>query len=164
MNVLAIDPGTDESAYVSLKFYETTGKWEIYSHGIETNEMMRRILQGQGFDWCVCEMIASYGMPVGAEVFATCLWIGRFQEILNGKMQLIERRHIKLHFCDSARAKDPNIRQALINRFGKPGTKKEPGFTYGIKTHLWAALALAVYAIDVRVECKNTLGKVIGYR
>jgi hypothetical protein len=44
------------------------------------------------------------------------------------------------------RAKDANIRQALIDKIGPQGTKAQPGPTYGIKSHSWAALAVAVYA------------------
>ena len=103
-------------------------------------------------------MIASYGMPVGAEVFSTCLWIGRFIEkwvtfTCLPEPQLIPRGDIKLHLCRSLRAKDANVRQALIDRFGAPGTKKAPGALYGVTSHCWAALALAVCAFDrLKVE------------
>jgi len=46
------------------------------------------------------------------------------------------------------RAKDANIRQALLDLIGPQGTKKTPGPTYGIKSHTWAALAVAVYAAN----------------
>jgi hypothetical protein len=46
------------------------------------------------------------------------------------------------------RAKDQNIRQALIDRLGPPGTKKNPGPTYGVTSHMWSALAVAVTAHD----------------
>lgn len=95
-----------------------------------------------------CEWIESYGMAVGASVFRTVHAIGW----LNAKapaMRLIPRRDIKLHLCGSMRAKDANIRQALIDRFGHPGTKKKPGLIYGIKSHYWAALAVAVTAMDL---------------
>ena len=54
--------------------------------------------------------------------------------------------------CKNNRAKDKNIRQALIDRFGPGkaaiGTKKAPGPLYGLKSHLWSALAVAVVAAD----------------
>jgi hypothetical protein len=46
------------------------------------------------------------------------------------------------------KAKDANIRQALIDIYGGNdkaiGNKKTPGPLYGIKGDLWAALAVAV--------------------
>jgi hypothetical protein len=42
------------------------------------------------------------------------------------------------------------VRQALIDRLGPQGTKKNPGPTYGMRSHLWAALAVGVYAWDVK--------------
>ncbi len=59
------------------------------------------------------------------------------------------RREVKLHLCGTARAKDNNIRAALLDRFGGSrsvavGTAKHPGPLYGIRSHEWAALALAV--------------------
>jgi len=96
------------------------------------------------------EMIACYGMPVGNETFETCLWIGRFEEAFNPSRDSLRcyRKDIKLHLCGTTRAKDPNVRQALIDRLGKPGTKKNPGPTYGVRSHVWSALAVAVYAAD----------------
>jgi hypothetical protein len=95
-------------------------------------------------------MIASYGMAVGKEVFETCVWIGRFVEVARVEPRLVYRRDAKLHLCHSPRAKDANVRQALIDRLGPQGTKKNPGPTYGMRSHLWAALAVAVYAGDVK--------------
>jgi hypothetical protein len=102
------------------------------------------------------EMIASYGMPVGREVFETCVWIGRFQQALEspGTAELVYRKDVKLHLCGSPRAKDGNVRQALIDLFpatggGKTpqiGTKKQPGPLYGMSSHAWAALGVAITA------------------
>src|SRR5699024_5972970 len=102
----------------------------------------------------VVEMIASDGMPVGREVFETCLWIGRFIQAAGGA-ELVYRRDVKLHLCGSARAKDANIRQALIDRFGPGrekaiGIKAQPGPLYGFKRDMWAALAVAVTYADAQ--------------
>lgn len=71
-------------------------------------------------------MIASYGMPVGKEVFETCVWIGKFAEASGMKENYIYRKEEKMNLCHSMKAKDSNIRQALIDRFGVVGTKKNP--------------------------------------
>ncbi len=97
-------------------------------------------------------MIACYGMPVGAETFETCVWIGRFIEAANTDPALVFRKDVKMHLCHTMRAKDANIRQALLDLFpatggGKTpqvGTKKQPGPLFGVKSHAWAALAVAV--------------------
>ncbi|MGH7470493.1 MAG: hypothetical protein ACRENP_21315 [Longimicrobiales bacterium] len=53
-----------------------------------------------------------------------------------------------MHLCKNPKAKDQNIRQALIDLLGAPGTKKNPGPTYGISGDAWSALAIAVTARD----------------
>lgn len=112
--------------------------------------------ESHGEDLVCIEMVACYGMAVGAETFNTCLWIGRFVErwnYLNGVTpKLIYRRDIKLHHCGTAKAKDSNIRQALIDKYGPPGNKKAPGGTYGISKHMWAALAVAAYVHETEQE------------
>ena len=78
----------------------------------------------------------------------TCVWIGRFTQsaiMAGADVHLVYRKDIKLHLCHSVLAKDSNIRQALIDRWGAPGTKKAPGPTYGITNDVWAALAVAIY-------------------
>lgn len=75
------------------------------------------------------EMVASYGMPVGETIFETCVWIGRIIETVyryNIPVTKIYRKDEKMNICHSMKAKDSNIRQALIDRFGEVGTKKNP--------------------------------------
>lgn len=102
----------------------------------------------------IIEMIASYGMAVGQTVFETCVWIGRFQEIADYKgkrIKYIYRKDEKMNLCYSMKAKDSNIRQALIDRFGEVGTKKNPGWFYGFKKDIWAAYAVGVTYCDLNI-------------
>jgi hypothetical protein len=142
--ILAIDPGTTDSAFI---------RWDgktVYEKGICSNETMLDII-----GLCdplqyhlLVEEIRSYGMAVGIETFTTVWWSGRFVQRWTercGTFEMIPRGEIKLHHCQSPRAKDPNVRQALLDKYGAPGTKKAPGLTYGISSHVWAAFALATY-------------------
>ena len=102
-------------------------------------------------DIVVIEMIASYGMAVGASVFDTCVWIGQFKEIAlskNLQVEYIYRKEEKLNLCGSMKAKDSNIRQALIDRFGEVGTKNNKGYFYGFKKDIWASYAVGVTYLD----------------
>jgi hypothetical protein len=93
-------------------------------------------------------------------LFETCVWIGRFVqewETLTGAEPLrVFRREVKLHLCGSPRAKDANIRQALIDRYGGKeaaiGRKASPGPLHGVSGDVWSALAVAVCAADTRLE------------
>ncbi len=151
MQILAIDPGTTESAWL---VYDTQHQ-EIYGRGICSNEVL---IMGVLSDWdgpVVCEWVECMGMPVGKTTFETVYWIGKFSEHAD-PFHRITRRDIKLHLCGTARAKDTNVRQALLDRFpptggGKTpqiGTKPKPGPLYGVRSHLWSALAVAVTYAD----------------
>lgn len=142
--VLAIDPGTTESAFVV---------WDgkvIHSGFIPNEEMLPIVATAvnSGIDLIAIEMIACYGMAVGKETFETCVWIGRFMERATRPVHRVTRLAVKMHLCHTAKAKDANVRQALIDKHGAPGTKKAPGPTYGVSGHLWAALAVADYAAE----------------
>lgn len=153
--VLAIDPGNVESAYAMIDA-ATCRPIEVGKFGNDT--IREALLDGTiDADHAAIEMIRSYGMAVGAEVFETCVWIGRFIEASGCSLAPIYRGEVKLHHCRSSRAKDTNVRQALVDRFapGQPnhgkGTKAEPGWFYGFRADMWAAYALAVLVAD-RVE------------
>jgi hypothetical protein len=155
-NILAIDPGNTHSAYVII---DPAIRRPVEHDKVYNDDLLERISDFYGH---VCiEMVASYGMPVGAEVFDTCVWIGRFIEahaqITGATPTLVKRHAIKLHHCHDSRAKDSNIVQALVDRFaaGQPnrgkGTKAEPGWFHGFAADIWQAYALAVYTADVEV-------------
>lgn len=147
-SVLAIDPGTHRSAWLRFDGDRPQG------FGITANDILVRALRTGGLpDVVVIEKVESYGMAVGAEVFDTVLWAGRFAEAANrATVVMLPRRAVKLALCGDLRAKDANIRQALIDRFGGSaavGRKASPGPLYGISRDVWSALAIAVtYSIQ----------------
>lgn len=145
--VLGIDPGPEEHGVV---LWDPAASRVRRAMNMRTIELQRYILDAcePGRDVIACEWIQSFGMKVGVSVFQTALSVGMIHAVAPG-MRFVYRIQIKMHLCQSARAKDPNVRQALIDRFGECGTKKQPGPLYGISKHLWSALAVAVYAAEV---------------
>jgi len=155
MRILAIDPGSEKSAWVMF------GCGKVVAHGLELNEVIREKIYFRhnyvGHWHLAIEMVACYGMPVGAEVFDTCVWIGRFVEAWQPLAHsFVYRKDVKIHLCGSMLAKDSNIRQALIDRFGGKekaiGKKATPGPLYGIKKDMWSALAVAVTFADTHAD------------
>jgi hypothetical protein len=141
--MLAIDPGPTQSAYV---------RWDgsrVIECGWHPNEHVRDVLREYSDDTVAIEMVACYGMAVGAPVFETCVQIGRFLEVAI-RAHLVFQKETRMHLCGSMRAKESNIRQALLDRFGPVGTKKAPGPLYGVKSHIWSALAVAVTASETK--------------
>lgn len=147
--ILAIDPGTTQSGWV---LYDGE---RVHSSGVEGNDaMLQRVQHWQSEVTLAIEMVASYGMPVGREVFETVVWIGRFQQAWHDPeaVQMVYRRDVKLHLCGTSKAKDPNVRQAILDLFARTGggatpqigTKAQPGPLYGVSTHAWPALGVAL--------------------
>jgi len=142
--MIAIDPGPDNSAYVVMS------NGEIEGFGIvPTEELLDMLGHAPPGQLAVIEMIASYGMPVGAEVFDTCVYIGQMIEMANRNYELMFRREVKMHLCNNNHAKDSNVRQALIDKYGPGkekaiGLKKTPGPLHGVSKDVWAALGVAV--------------------
>lgn len=157
--VFAIDPGSEQSAFVIWDGQGISRKGK-YDNGYILHQIE---LCSDVYEKLVIEMVASYGMPVGKEVFDTCVWIGRFVQtgfVFGKDAELIFRRAVKTHLCQDSRAKDSNIRQALIDRFGPIGTTKKPNLVYGesfhkgdkIKADVWQAFALAVTWWDLQTH------------
>jgi myo-inositol catabolism protein IolC len=160
MYILGIDPGPKQSAFV---YWDTDKNQILLKDKIDNDVMMSRIagvysdcvMQG----YVVIEMIQSFGMPVGMETFETVFWIGRFYQLAvttDGceKVDRVLRKDIKMNMCGTTKAKDSNIRQALIDRFGSPGTKKNPGMMYGLHKDMIQAFAVAVTYFDIQKEKK----------
>lgn len=150
--ILALDPGTVQTGWC---MYD---KGNVIGCGVmENDEVMLDLLDGAFLANGVLavEMVASYGMAVGKETFRTVWWSGRFAQAWlnrNHADTLLEvyRAEVKTEICKSQKANDSNIRQAIIDRYGGKdaaiGKKATPGPLYGVKSHAWAALAVAITA------------------
>jgi hypothetical protein len=156
MKILAIDPGNEQSAWCT---FEDGTPRAFLKEPNQTLLTRMALADFRGYDLAI-EMVASYGMPVGREVFETCVWIGRFVQEWHsarlGNYTFVYRKDVKLHLCGQSRAKDANIRQALIDRYGGRdkaiGKKSAPGPLYGISADVWSALAVAVTYADGAVK------------
>lgn len=143
--ILAIDPGNIESAYVLVD-----DNYKPVEFAKVSNAELLDMMDGISADIPMAiEMVASYGMAVGKEIFDTVFWAGRFwQKAECARKTQIYRQAVKLNLCHDIRAKDSNITQALKDRFGGKGTKKNPGWFYGFSKDVWQAYALAVTYLD----------------
>ena len=150
MTILALDPGNTQTGYAVIEMPE----FRLVEFGkIDNEEMLDRIV-GSALplvDVVAVEMVASYGMAVGREVFETCVWIGRFHQAADHpNTHYVYRKEEKEILCGSLRAKDANIRQALIDRYARhdlkngKGTKANPDVFYGVSKDVWAAIAVGV--------------------
>jgi len=144
--VLAIDPGTTQSGWVLLKNRYVLGS------GVWANSDLLQLIQQSPADSLAVERFEARGMPIGDESVETMLWTGRFIQAWRqpDSVTLVKRSAVKIHLCGTARAKDQNIRQAVIDMLGPPGTKRAPGATHGVTSHAWSALAVAVTALELR--------------
>lgn len=154
MRLLAIDPGNRETAFCLMD-----ENYNIYDKGKVQNDIMIRYIwtNAKKIDHLSVEMIASMGMAVGADVFDTCVMIGRIEQVCNQKEiehDRVYRLEEKVCICNNSRAKDTNISHALIERFAKhdlkrgKGTKTNPDHFYGFSRDMWAAFAVGVVYLD----------------
>jgi len=145
--ILSIDPGNEQSAYACYK------NGEFLEFAIVQNETMLHIINQYDADRIIIERMECMGMAVGRSVLDTCVWIGRYIQKAGSPVYTIGRRDVKLHMCGSVRAKDSNVRQAVMDRYGSTrqkaiGTKKNPGPLYGASKDIWSAMAIALTASE----------------
>jgi len=163
MDLVAIDPGTTQSAFVIL---ETESNIIRAFDKIDNSKLADLLCSGfigvAAPQHLVIEMIKSYGNVMGDSVLRTCVWIGKFEQAWRFRCDELARKTIVGVLCHNARAKDKNVRQALIDRFparggGKIpqiGNKFNPGPLYGITGDIWSALAVAVAWCDINRSFK----------
>ncbi len=154
--ILAIDAGNVQSGYVIMDALT----YKPLEHGKTINaEILDIISRKPHVDVVVLEMVAHYGtgMPAGATVFDTCVWIGRFTQAAvqcGIHVERIYRREEKIAICGSMKAKDANIRQALIDRFAQfdfkngKGRRGNEDFFYGFANDEWAAFSCGTTYLD----------------
>lgn len=151
MILLAIDPGYRESHAVLY----SPGGWISSPRAVRrcwslpNDDMLDFLRVRSGLhERVLIESMDPFGLRLGRETMDTILWIGRFMEA--GRAELVPRSLIKMTLCGTRRADDASIRRVLVDRLGAPGSKKQPGPTYGVSGHLWQALAVAVTWVEVR--------------
>lgn len=158
MQILAIDPGTELTAFVLLE-----GLTIKEAEKIPNKDMLQKILEIKSRNEetdVVIEWIESYGMAVGKEVFVTCRWCGIFEYAWGfEKVTYVPRLKVKLALCHSPRANDSILRQRVIDIYGPGkekaiGKKNTPGPLYSIKADVWQALALGLAHQEIQQNGK----------
>jgi hypothetical protein len=154
--IYGVDPGEKDTGWVIWN-----GK-RVLEMGITPNEeFLERLRASTESIPLYIEMIASYGMPVGKSTFETVVWIGRFIEVWSIQgypWQFCYRTNIRTHHCNSSKAGDANVAQALRDKYGDKGTKKQPGPFFGVRSHIWSAVAIATYAMETKLPCSSVVG------
>lgn len=146
MTILAIDPGTSVSGWCLLNGDSVTDS------GVCDNDKLLHGLPCMPADVLAVEIFEARGMPIGNDSIETIIFTGRLMQAWPGEFRRVRRSEVKRHLCGTLKAKDANVRQALIDLFGGEqaiGRKASPGPLYGVKSHAWAALGVAVTARDL---------------
>ena len=161
--IIGIDPGPERSALVALRTVaDNVHGFEVATAEFATNEAirggLRRLVMVSASALLAVEEFRIYGRKrVARDGLLTIRWSGRFEELFlsvpcgcRRSFQYVSYRRAACHHAAGSNPKESDVRAALVERFGPPGTKKAPGFLYGMtsKGHHFSALAVAVYALD----------------
>jgi hypothetical protein len=161
VKVLAIDPGSVESGWLVLSA-PPPARPERF--GISPNAELRGELQVGACDLVAIESVpAVYGRSALPALCDAIRWEGRFlerAELAGLRVLLVERARAKALLCRAANADDKDVRAELVRLWGGEerafGAKASgkgktrgpavPGPLSGVTSHVWAALAVAMYA------------------
>jgi len=140
--ILAVDTGTKESAIVAIE--SDTDLCAGFPHGIYPNHKVERILETILSDCVVFEHFKASGQPMGNSSVETIWWEGRFTKCGYATKYLMERREVlKILGIRFGKSADSNVYQWCLNSYGPKGNPKNPGPTFGFKSHMWQSLGLA---------------------
>lgn len=159
--IFAIDPGPRQSGYCL---------WDAHTGILESGKVDNAEILKKLFDKCLniekvlIEKITLY-QRASQDIHDTILWCGRFVQRLEqigfDNYQLVTRTDVKKTLLSELPTKERNdstIKAYLKDRFapgvsnhGK-GTKKEPGYFYGVAKDAWQAIALAVAWHDLQMQ------------
>lgn len=148
MRIFAIDAGTTESGYCIM---DSETYKPLFFGKDDNEEVLKYVLEGN-YDVLVYEEFQSYGMSVGKSTITSITWNGRFIQAAVSLLKPfypIYRSEEKITICGTMKAKDANIRQALIDRFAEfdfkqgKGVKAHRDFFYGFAKDSWSGFAIA---------------------
>lgn len=140
--VLAIDPGNGKSGLVRFD-----GERVLYA-GVVENPDVLRIIADDNSDILAIELFVATNQRLGNESIETIHWGGRFQQASGDpdSVILVPRYQVKKALGLGHRDGDKQVNAALLAAVGPKGTKSNPGPTYGVASHAWAALGVAYAA------------------
>lgn len=151
-SVLAIDPGPLRSHAAVV--WISGGVPRVIVHAALTTDAVIELARRSEVEAVVIEQITSYGMPVGQEVFDTCVVIGRIVEACthNGvECHLIPRYEVKRAILGRTRGTDGEVWKGVIGLCGGAsavGRKGNPGPLYGVHGHCRQAVALGISQLN----------------
>jgi hypothetical protein len=153
MIILALDVGTEQSGYCLM----SGENYRPLEFGKMDNLELLNAVELWLYDALVYEEFQSYGMPIGKSTITSITWNGRYIQCAWSRglpYYPIYRVEEKLNLCGTTKAKDANLRQAMIDRFatfdfknGK-GTKSNQDWFYGFSKDAWTAAIIGVTFID----------------
>jgi hypothetical protein len=147
--IMGIDPGTFKSGWCIIEGLK------IVNSGVSENGLVKQMIRDIDVDLVAIEGMeprrsnpnAKFPVIIGSETFDTCIWIGRFIENATSPFRIVKRGEVLRHIAKH-RANDSDVRKALIAKLGVQGTKSNKGATYGVSSHAWSALAVALTALE----------------
>ena len=155
MKVLGLDPGSTESGWVLLDG-PPPRRPEAFNVSPNT-EILARISAGE-FDRLVMESVpAVYGRSALPALCDTIRWEGRFLERAAASVEkqilpyLVSRQQVKAWLLGNASGRDADVRAELVHRYGDGnaiGKRATRGPLYGVSSHIWPALAVALWGLD----------------
>ena len=116
MAMLAIDPGTEKSGWCVIEEDSTVKEFGWTANEELLIKVNSSLVGGTKGMLTLIEDISNYGMAVGRDTFETVKWMGRFD--CNSQYVYITRPTIKAALCNSVKATDANVRQAVIDWYG----------------------------------------------
>ena len=120
---LFIDPGSTQSGYVIIDERDNS----IVGSGKLDNSILMGMID-EFKSAVIIETPYPRGQTPSWQLFETCIWIGRMKQIALDQhipVHHMDRNDVKRHIAGGTRAKDGDIRRAVIARYGgEPALKR----------------------------------------
>ena len=165
--VVGVDPGPVTSGVVRLHSVDDGLPVHVAAahDAADRADLAYRVAGHNGRTLVAIEGLTSYGSIVGATTWETAYVVGyvqRLAEEIGAECVVLTRPDVALALAGSRRATDAQIHEACRDIYRKAGlacgggaepcrgTKAQPGPLYGVRSHAWDALAVALAAMRER--------------